>query len=313
MNTGTVLILALILAVKIFFLRRFIKSLFAPNPANDFTFGNKDLLQISKAITKSDFTNAEQRLRQLDSDNLSQAVDHIVLCCTEKQLKKFYDSGNGRAAASLLLGARDLYMAWKLRGHKAASELKDKQFAGFVEHLKLSGPKLQEACATGWTSAEANSRLIRVHMSLGYADAAEDCFKAAVKADPTHLWAYLHYAECIQPKWGGSIEQVQQFMQTLPDHYLIRTAVRLKLMYDSYMSSENYFNLGDSADEVNKFVEDMMRAVDAELTAGPPASVHRYILYGYMYVLTGIACKEFEKKYKKLLNGNYTLYPFGIL
>lgn len=311
MNIGGILILLLVLAGKVYFIRRYIKALKAP--VNDFSFGREDFKLISKAILKSNFTDAEQRLKQLNSDDLTQAIDHIVIACSEKSLLKFHRLTDGGDCSAMLLGAWYLYNAWKIRGHKIAAELSGKQLNGYVDNLMKAGPMLQIATRSPWLSAEAHSRLIRVDMGLNHQDSAIMHFKDAVKADPNHLWAHIHFAESIQPKWGGSTDDVRDFLGALPNNYLIKTIVKLKLLNDSINTGQNYFNLGNSAEEVNEYVFKTIMAIDAELDARPVASIQKFILYGYMYVWSGYADKAFEKKYKKLLSGNYTLYPFGIL
>lgn len=292
-----------------YFLRKIVKAIKAP--VTDFSFGRKDIQATSLFIQNKKFTQAETMLSQFDSDDLTQAVDHIAISSTEKQLGTYYEKSNGGPLASLLLGAWHLHKAWKLRGHKKAAELKDKQFKGYVEHIKLAGPYLQKATEEAWLAAEAHSRLIRVDMGLGHLDSAEAHFKAAVKSDPGHLWAYLHYAECIQPKWGGSVEQVEHLLNTLPEDYLIRNTIRLKLMNDNFDCDTDFFGLADPGKDWNGFLSGTLTALDAEITANPPASIQRYVMYGYMYVLSLIAENGLSKKYKKLVGTNYTLYPFG--
>jgi len=236
------------------------------------------------------------------------------LTLSENQLKNYYENSNKNSLSSLVLGAWYLHKAWKVRSNKVASELSTKQFESYIENLRLSGPLLQASVNESWLSPEAHSRLIRVNMGLGYSDAIEEHYRASIKENPDHLWTYIHYAEAIQPKWGGSVEQVQNFIGSLPSNYLIRTTLRLKLVYDSYLSSdENYFNLSDDPEEVNKFVVDVATAIDNEIDANPPDSIQIFVLYGYMYLMTQFIDKTTQRKYKKLIGNNYSLYPFGIM
>lgn len=306
-------VLAVLLPIvsALFFFKKLIKTLRAPS--SNYSFGRKDITATGLFIQNKKFRQAETMLEQFNSDDLTQAVDHIALSSTESQIKKYYDSSNGNPLSSLLLGAWYLHNAWRIRGNKPASELKEKQIKGYIGNLKLSAPLLESASGTEWLASEAYSRLIRVDMGLGNYDTAEVNFKKAIKVDKEHLWSYIHYSECIQPKWGGSIEQVQQLLNSLPDNYLIKNIVRLKLLYDSYLLNENYFKLGDTAEEVNKFISDVVLTLDAEISENPPESIQRYVLYGYIYALSSVANKDITKKYKKLVGTNLTLYPFGII
>lgn len=295
----------------LFFIRKVFKALRAP--AINYAFGRKDIEVISLFISNKKYEQAETMLSHFNSDDLTQAIDHVALTLNEKQLKNYYENNDKNALSSLVLGAWYLHNAWKVRSNKVASELSTKQFESYVEHLRLSGPLLQAAINESWLASEAHSRLIRVSMGLGYSEAVEEHYRASIKENPEHLWTYIHYSEAIQPKWGGSVEQVQNLISSLPSNYLIRTTLRLKLVYDSYISDENYFNLSDDPEEVNKFVADVASAVDTEIDANPPESIQRFVLYGYMYLMTQFIDKTVQKKYKKLIGNNYSLYPFGIM
>jgi hypothetical protein len=297
----------------LFFIRKLFKTLRAP--AINYAFGRKDIEVISLFISNKKYEQAETMLSNFNSDDLTQAIDHLAVTLSEKQLKNYSENSNKNALSSLVLGAWYLHNAWKVRTNKVASELSTKQFESYVENLRSSGPLLQAASSESWLASEAHSRLIRVNMGLGYLDEVEAHYRVSIKENPKHLWTYIHYAEAIQPKWGGSIEQVQQFLNSLPDDYLIRTTLRLKLVYDSCLSGDNYnyFNLSDDPEEVNKFVLEVASAIDAELNANPPESIQRFVMYGYMYLLTQFIDKTTQKKYKKLIGNNYSLYPFGIL
>ena len=294
-----------------FFVKKLIKTLRAP--AINYAFGRKDIEVIGLFISNKKYEQAEIMLSQFNSDDLTQAIDHVALTLSEKQLNNYYENSNKSAFPSLILGAWYLHNAWKVRSNKVASELSTKQFESYIENLRLAGPLLQAAINESWLASEAHSRLIRVSMGLGYSDAVEEHYRASIKENPEHLWTYIHYSEAIQPKWGGSVEQVQNLINALPSNYLIRTTLRLKLVYDSYISDENYFNLSDDPEEVNKFVADVVGAIDAELNANPPESIQRFVLYGYMYLMTQFIDKTIQKKYKKLIGNNYSLYPFGIM
>jgi hypothetical protein len=296
----------------LFFIRKLFKTLRAPSI--NYAFGRKDIEVISLFISNKKYEQAETMLSHFNSDDLTQAIDHVALTLSEKQLKNYYENSNKNSLSSLVLGAWYLHKAWKVRSNKVASELSTKQFESYIENLRLSGPLLQASVNESWLSPEAHSRLIRVNMGLGYSDAIEEHYRASIKENPDHLWTYIHYAEAIQPKWGGSVEQVQNFIGSLPSNYLIRTTLRLKLVYDSYLSSdENYFNLSDDPEEVNKFVVDVATAIDNEIDANPPDSIQIFVLYGYMYLMTQFIDKTTQRKYKKLIGNNYSLYPFGIM
>ena len=301
------LVILLPIVGSLYGLSRIIKAI--KKPLSKYAFGRKDIEQIVNAMEKSQWSEVDQRLKQLNSDDLTQAIDHIAFSCTEKQLKKYLEVTNEDSSSQLIYGAWNLHQAWKLRGYKLASELTEKQINGFFEYLKASARLLEQSTQDNFYSAEAHSRLIRVYMGLGYGDTAKEHFNLAIRANPHHLWSYIHFAEFIQPKWHGSVEEVEVFLNSLPNNDLIKNIVRLKLIYDGIVSGENYFNI--NAEDLDQFIIDSLAVIDADLEKSPTNSIHRFIVYGYMSLL--FENKAMKKKYNKLLAGNYALVPFGII
>jgi len=151
-----------------------------------------------------------------------------------------------------------------------------------------------------------------LYMSYGNNETAGEYFKEISKNQPNFIWPFIHYAELIQPKWGSDIKDLEGFYENLPDNFLIQSIVETKLILDSMIMDENYFSKYST--DIKGFAKEKVLAIDAKLNTENTDSIHKYILYNYMILLSDeIGDNTIKSKYKKLKDGNYTLYPHGLV
>lgn len=114
MNTFLSLIVVLLpLAASIYGLRKIFLAL--KKPAFNFAFNRKDIEQLSKLLDKLSVNELEEKLKQLNADDLSLALDHLSLYCSEKKIMKCSELSNQSACFELLYGIWHLHQAWKKR------------------------------------------------------------------------------------------------------------------------------------------------------------------------------------------------------
>ena len=122
----------------------------------------------------------------------------------------------------------------------------------------------------------------------------------------------MEYAENIQPKWGGNLEIIEKFIDGLTEDPLVNQTVYLKVVWDSVLANENLF--GGSMKDLKEQAKALLFEIDAELNNHPPSSIQKYVLYNYMTVVSEeFGIKALNLKYNKMMAGNFTLYPFGIM
>lgn len=307
----TNIIVVLVLAGIVWAAYRFF---FSSKPSKvDYSFGNEHLKKILVLVRASKYAEAETAFKQLDSNNLTQVCDYLALSLNEKTLMNFHDNSKDKSLSGLILGVYFSHAAWKARGNAYADKVSDGQADIFGENLLRASEYLKLVVSDPYYGTEANSRMVRVCMGLGEMTIAREYFHACRNKDINHLWNYIHYSELIQPKWGGDIKEISAFYETLPDNKLIKTIVRLKLMYDGYLVGQNYFDPEmDIESYYTEFKPEFLR-LDAEGSIMNLPSVHKYIAIGYMTLIADtLGEKALFQKYWKLLNGNLPLYPFGI-
>ena len=301
-----VVVLLLILSVKGYFIIRFWNQFFKAFKT-DYTFGNKETISLLKQLDKGQFLSVEGQLEGLKTDQLSHTIDCIAYAMSEHQLLKWVIRSDKKSSAYLCLGVYYYFTAWKKRGTKSASDLSRKQIDGFVLYLKKAFEALQKV--DGLLYTEAQARLIAVYNGLDERELAKESFNTVTKKYKDNLYAYLHYSEIVLPKWGGSLEEMAQFRQQWPQILWIKNTLEMKEAYDLFMQGEVDYEDGFLKAHIHQLIE----KVEQDLIRTPPEGPNLYRIYAYLYLLS-IARnnKELEKKYKKLMKNNLTIFPFGI-
>ncbi len=282
-------------------------------PSVDYSFGRNDFKNITKWYKACSYTQVEQAVKQLNSDDLTQLCDCLALSLSEKNLLSYHTGVSDKSFSSLILGVYHSHMAWKSRGRGYGSSVSEKQANIFFEQLQLAVSYLTPLTNHPAFSAEVNARLIRVCMGLNEFESAAEFYQNSISADPNHLWAYIHYAELIQPKWGESETEIVSFFKSLPDNSLIQTVIKLKLYYDGLIAGMNYFDVKMDTEDFNDEILAYVKELDASNTLFRVLSIHKYVIYGYMFSLaSNFAEKQMSQKYWNLLENRMSLYPFGL-
>lgn len=301
-----VAILIVVLALKGYFIMRFWNKFFKAFKT-DYTFGNKDTINLLKQLDKSNFLSVEGQLEALKTDQLNHTIDCIAYASSEHQLLKWVTRSEKKAAAYLCLGVYYYFTAWNKRGTKSAHDLSHKQKELFILNLNKAFTALQQVDGLFYTEAQA--RLIAVYNGLNEPELAKESFKNVLKKHKDNLYAYLHYSEMVLPKWGGSLEEMTEFRKQWPQILWVNNVLALKEAYDLFMQGEVEYEDGFLKAHIHQLIE----KVEQDLKRTPPEGPNLYRIYAYLYLLSITRNKkELEKKYKKLMKNNLTIFPFGI-
>lgn len=277
----------------------------------DYTFQTPVLVEIDSIKKSKNFNELEARIASLNSDLLTQALDHIGLNEKEIFFEEWRKNSLNKDIVELALGVHYLHQAWRKRGHSIASEVSEEGIDGFQFYQDKAFDQLHKIGENSKYSCEAYTRLIRAYMGYGQVDESKEYFEKAIAKDPDKLWAYLAYSEVIQPKWGGNNELIANLLQRLPSRRLIQQIVELKLITDSILVEESYFE--ESLPAIIEKAKKMLVQIDKELIQQKETSVHRYVLFGYLFTLSNnLGMDILSKKYLERINNNFALYPFGI-
>ncbi len=279
----------------------------------DYSFGLIEAKTTADLLKQSRFDEAEKLVQSFDPDLLTLVMDFIGLTFKEESLLEWIEAKPDSDASRLALGIFYNHSAWVARTFNLAKYVSPEQRNDFHDLQELSGKFLNAINGEGRIGIEAHARLIRFSMGVSHFEGAEYHFNKIMETDPDHLWAHVHYAEAIQPKWGGYLKDVEHLLGTLSQKRRITKYVtELKLFYDALQMSICYFNMNE--DEMETAARQLINNIDAELDMQPLESPQKYLVYNYQYILAlKLNNTRIENKYYSKMNGYFTLYPFGIM
>lgn len=152
----------------------------------------------------------------LDAATLAERTAIIDAVAEEKGLEDLLrpvlaaDPADG--AASALLGAHLIDVAWKIRTGASAQYVSQEQFAAFRDWLRKAEQVLIDGAAYNpkdpaiWTARITSAR----GLQLGLAESRRR-YDRLMTADPHHLPGQFQMIQILCPKWSGSWDQLHQF------------------------------------------------------------------------------------------------------
>ena len=278
----------------------------------DYSFGDSNLQKIKSKLEEQEYTSAEFLIHQLDADELRQAIDHVTLNGTGDTILDWKEAMPDSQMANLFLGVYYIHQASLNRGNLPLDALSTKQEELFFEYSDNAKDLLEKIDTHDEFKAEAYAQLLRIAGTTGDFKNADFYFDKCLELSPNHLWAHIEYAENIQPKWGGNLEIIEKFIDDLTEDPLVNQTIYLKMVWDSVLANENLF--GGTMHDLKQQAKALLFEIDAEVNNHPPTSIQKYVLYNYMTVVSEeYGIKALNQKYNKMMGGNFTLYPFGIM
>ena len=114
---------------------------------------------------------------------------------------------------NMLLGEYHLSAAWQARGGGWASEVSEKGWEDFGEHMKLARAGFEHAWEAAPNRPEAATAMVQVAMSTSRSAYIEMrvWFDRAVQAQVDYRTAYSHLLFGLLPRWHGSHDLMYQF------------------------------------------------------------------------------------------------------
>jgi tetratricopeptide (TPR) repeat protein len=277
----------------------------------DYSYRLQEAIDIKKELIQGNYTKVEDLFLALSSDNISHTTDYLALNSGVEQLKKWSETTRKSEIAQLILATYYGHKGWKIRGYGYASDVPLKDRFSFSDYQKKALELYKDVQNNKLLKAEVYSRLIRVYMSLGETEKGTKAFQKCIKLDSLKVWAYIHQSEAIQPKWGGSLEEVTSLREKITSLELIDQITSLKLLLDSHISGDNL--TGNDEVDLKTQSKELILKIDKQIRKNLPNSILKYILYNYMVAVAQEAENEnIISTYFYKMNDNYTLYPFGI-
>jgi hypothetical protein len=156
--------------------------------------------------------------------------------------------------ARLARGAYYYRMAWFVRGEKLISETPPDQIQEMQRYAALARPDLLASFEMTHKPYLTALYMLNLTILVGPLEERQKWFEIGTQMDPENLFVRQRWMFSLQPRWGGSYEQMNEFLadckrQHLPE----RTLAKLRLV--------------------------MMRDIAEETSRGAPAQ-QRYAMWG---------------------------------
>ncbi len=224
-----------------------------PGKPIDESFGLIEQLGLETLVNSGDWKGVEDKVLQLPADDLTRVING--LCKQENLVPKVeaYLNTPPSEFQDVLAGNFYTIRAWDIRSGAWAKEVNDDQWEGFFKHLNLAAERLNRSYESEALFLEGNAQLIRVYMGLSE---KEDCIAAynqCQEVDPDHYLSHIAMHRVLTPRWGGSIEEMIDFGNSIKNDHL-RGLIQLANLVDIYSDMSN-----EDEDEEEEMTKDRFR------------------------------------------------------
>jgi TPR repeat protein len=152
-----------------------------------------------------------------EAGRMSDALVHLAFkrydnspVAWEPLLREWVAKYPGSHAARLALAYHLTSRGWAARGAKFAKDTSQQQLAEMQKYFRQALKVYDEADALGKKPTLSIAQRIWISQSTpGLGLDKEELYRDAIKAYPDTLQVRIRYLEMSEPKWGGSIEEMQ--------------------------------------------------------------------------------------------------------
>jgi hypothetical protein len=123
-------------------------------------------------------------------------------------------------AALLARGAYQYRMAWSIRGDKYLNQTSSAQIDSMKNWLRRARPDLTASLELTPKPYLSALYLLNVAMLQGSPDERLHWYTVATSMDPANTLVRYRYMFSLRPRWGGSYEQMQDFLRQCEDQHL---------------------------------------------------------------------------------------------
>lgn len=194
-------------------------------PFGDFSADDVEVF-VRDALARRDFDAVEQEAERLLADQRDDRNAN-ELRRLYRAISRLGDDGESEIEAALdswvasrpdshvALTARGEYRighAWEVRGTDWAREVPPERLKRFHDELQLARGDLEKAARLSSLDPNPHASLITIAMVFGEPrQLVEERYRRAIELAPGHLFARIAKLHYLNPKWGGSFEEMMDF------------------------------------------------------------------------------------------------------
>lgn len=285
----------------------------------DLSLGYSRLAEFKALLVQGNYAAFETAYESLTWDAKSLLNEGLGLDAANAGfIEKWVQERNDSYVAHLFAGVSKTCLAWIARTAALGSSVSQDKAEKFFGLLEEAFDHLQRADDLNPEDAEICARMIRVCMGLQTDTAtAASYFEAARKLVPNHLIAHLMMINYLNPKWQGSLEEMQAFAHTMYEETGSSLLITLKLF--SLVEEWLYYGMNDEQKKKDNFFKDpalksTIRAMYddyREEEEGKLLIPYVYNYFAFLFHMTGDRIMAIEAARK--IAGKMTVYPWAYI
>ncbi|NII27329.1 hypothetical protein HB364_19725 [Pseudoflavitalea sp. X16] len=282
----------------------------------DLSLGYSRLPEFKTLLTQGNYAAFETAYEGLTWDAKSLLNEGIGLDAANAGLiEQWVEQRPDSYIAHLFAGVSKTCLAWIARTGALGSAVSEERAQQFFDLLEEAFDYLQRADELNPDDAEIYARMIRVCMGLQAEHAtAASYFEAAKQLVPNHLIAHLMMINFLNPKWRGSLEEMQTFASTMYAETGSSLLVTLPLF--SLTEEWLYYDINDEKQKKANFfkdpaVKETIRNLYAgyrEEEDGKLLIPYVYNYFSFLFYMTGE--QELARTTAQKIIGKMTVYPW---
>ena len=170
------------------------------------------------------------------------------------------------------------------------------------QYLNKAEQKLNQVQGTLYI--EAQNYLIRVYKGQSEKEKAKNAYQNCMRNAPEHIMSHLNYLDTILPKWLGSREETDAFIESN------RSKNKLLVYLLEGKRVLEYF----SEDEDTSICQEYINQYEPQISQLKSDNPNRFILFNYVYFFADeVGNTSLEKKYLKKVKEFYATSIYGPL
>lgn len=255
------------------------------------------LQTLMTAYKKGNFDLAEQILLEFPEDYRGFGLRMLSEMGSEKICQKWVNNSNSDLS-KLVMAMFYISQAWLSRGDGFSDTVSNKRAIGFHEYLQ----KAQQILRTikGNQSALEVDRMVALVVTFKGLSAERElihkAFKRGIAISPHHVGLHETYFDAISPKWGGTDEEVNYYLQhVLPAQPELLSDIIWAMYYRDVLHVE----LEKDPDVIQEIRNFVIRVSAQDLSAD---DLYRVTLYEYMSDIARIESYALEELFEGLFD-----------
>lgn len=171
----------------------------------------------------------------------------------EPKLNEWIAQMPGSYSARVARGSYYRHLGWLSRGANYASETAREHMSRMRGYFDRAALDYREALSMNPKLSVAYASLIEMAMVYGDRKSTEELLRKALQIDPYSFEVRQSYLFALQPKWGGSAQEMKQFVGDMEKHVPKNPGLAILQGYINYTEANNLQRAGKRREAVELY------------------------------------------------------------